>query len=176
MRKTYVAIAAIALLAVAALAAVPLAGAKKTPTDRQLQALKAATARYHSVEQAIRAGYWPGPTPTSPGTCAAHPTAGAMGYHFENQALMRDGVLDWRRPEILMYERKSNGRYRLIGVEYYIQADQVAAAPTLFGQTFQGPMPAHHPGQTAHYDLHVWQWKHNPAGMFAEWNPDVRCP
>jgi hypothetical protein len=41
---------------------------------------------------------------------------------------------------------------------------------------FQGPMPAHHPGMTTHYDLHVWLWKHNPTGMFAEWNPNVRCP
>jgi hypothetical protein len=176
MRRFYVALAAITTLAVVTLAAVPLAGAKKPPTDRQLQALKSATARYHSVQQAIRAGYWPGPTPTSPATCAAHPTAGAMGYHFENESLMHDGRLDWRRPEMLLYERKSNGRYRLIGVEYYIQANQAAATPSLFGQSFQGPMPAHHPGQTSHYDLHVWLWKHNPAGMFAEWNPNVRCP
>ena len=27
-----------------------------------------------------------------------------------------------------------------------------------------------------HYDLHVWLWKKNPAGLFAPTNPDVRCP
>jgi hypothetical protein len=27
-----------------------------------------------------------------------------------------------------------------------------------------------------HYDLHVWLYKHNPAGMFAAWNPRVSCP
>ena len=37
-------------------------------------------------------------------------------------------------------------------------------------------MPAHHPGQETHYDLHVWLWKHNPSGLFAEWNPSVTCP
>ncbi len=46
----------------------------------------------------------------------------------------------------------------------------------LFGQTFQGPMRAHHPGMEKHYDLHVWLWKENPEGLFAEWNPDVTCP
>ena len=175
MSKAYVTFVAMSVLALSALAVVPFAGAKRTPTERELQAVKAATARFHSVERAIRAGYLPGPTSTSPGTCVASP-AGGMGYHFENQALMRDGVLDIRRPEMLVYEKKRNGRYRLIAVEYYIQANQAAAAPRLFGQTFQGPMPAHHPGMTTHYDLHVWLWKHNPAGMFAEWNPNVRCP
>jgi hypothetical protein len=23
--------------------------------------------------------------------------------------------------------------------------------------------------------LHVWVWKHNPSGMFADWNPQVSC-
>jgi hypothetical protein len=23
---------------------------------------------------------------------------------------------------------------------------------------------------------HAWIWKHNPAGMFADWNPEVTCP
>jgi hypothetical protein len=27
-----------------------------------------------------------------------------------------------------------------------------------------------------HYDLHVWLYKHNPAGTFAMWNPRVHCP
>jgi hypothetical protein len=23
--------------------------------------------------------------------------------------------------------------------------------------------------------LHVWLWRHNPAGLFADWNPNVSC-
>lgn len=23
--------------------------------------------------------------------------------------------------------------------------------------------------------LHVWVWKHNPNGMFEDWNPNVSC-
>ena len=136
-----------------------------------LQLVKSATARYHSVEQAIADGYLPPP----PGACIASPF-GAMGYHFENQALMRDGVLDPTRPEILLYERKANGQFSLTGVEYYMEADRVTSAPVLFGQTFHGPMAPHHPGMETHYDLHVWLWKPNPSGMFADWNPRVSCP
>jgi hypothetical protein len=31
-------------------------------------------------------------------------------------------------------------------------------------------------GLPAFYSLHVWVWKHSPAGMFAMWNPTVHCP
>ena len=135
----------------------------------ELKRVKAATARFHSVKQAQKAGYLATPV------CVSSPLGG-MGYHFQNPALMDDGVLDPERPEILLYERAANGRYKLTGVEYYIPASQTAAAPVLFGQTFLGPMPAHDPGMQTHYDLHVWLWKHNPSGMFALWNPDVSCP
>lgn len=49
------------------------------------------------------------------------------------------------------------------------------ARPLMFGQAFAGPMEGHFPGTPMHYDLHVWTWAHNPAGMFAEWNPALSC-
>jgi hypothetical protein len=30
-------------------------------------------------------------------------------------------------------------------------------------------------GLPAFYELHVWAWKTNPSGMFADWNPRVSC-
>ncbi len=27
-----------------------------------------------------------------------------------------------------------------------------------------------------HYELHIWLHKHNPAGLFAAWNPTISCP
>jgi hypothetical protein len=30
-------------------------------------------------------------------------------------------------------------------------------------------------GLPAFYSLHAWVWKHNPAGTFAMWNPNVTC-
>ena len=160
----------VAALALAGGMLQPASGARSS-VESQLQQVKAATARYHSIQQAIADGYLPPP----PGGCIVSP-AGAMGYHFENPALMEDATIDPLRPEMLLYERTPNGKFRLIGVEYYIQADQASTAPVLFGQRFQGPMPAHHPGMEAHYDLHAWIWKENPSGLFAEWNPDVTCP
>ncbi len=47
--------------------------------------------------------------------------------------------------------------------------------PTVFGQTFDGPMPGHQPGMPWHFDKHVWVWRHNPDGLFSEWNPRVSC-
>ena len=55
----------------------------------------------------------------------------------------------------------------------------VKERPELFGQTFDGPMAGHHPlmpTALTHYDLHVWLWKENPAGLFSPTNPDVKCP
>ena len=31
------------------------------------------------------------------------------------------------------------------------------------------------PAGPAFYLMHAWVWKDNPAGMFADWNPDVTC-
>ena len=66
----------------------------------------------------------------------------------------------------------------LVGVEFF-SADGVPGTdddrPSLFGQPFDGPMPGHFPGQPDHYDLHVWLWRFNPAGMFAQFNPRVSC-
>jgi hypothetical protein len=32
------------------------------------------------------------------------------------------------------------------------------------------------PTALSHYDLHVWLWKENPAGLFSPTNPAVKCP
>jgi hypothetical protein len=30
-------------------------------------------------------------------------------------------------------------------------------------------------GMPAFYEMHVWVWKTNPNGVFADWNPNVSC-
>ncbi len=43
----------------------------------------------------------------------------------------------------------------------------------------RGPMEGRQPllpEGLHHYDLHVWLWKTNPAGVFAPTNPALRCP
>ena len=98
-----------------------------------------------------------------------------------NRALVEDGQLDVTRPEVLVYQPARGGKLRLGAVEYFqADADQDLATdpdrPSLFGLPFDGPMLGHNPQMPIHYDLHAWLYRHNPAGMFAMWNPTVHCP
>jgi hypothetical protein len=75
----------------------------------------------------------------------------------------------------------ANGKLKLVGVEYWkADADQKLDTredePTLLDQPFGAPMEGHAPGMPVHYDLHVWLFKDNPAGMFAPFNPTLTCP
>lgn len=139
-----------------------------------LERIRGALARYSSVTQAERDGYVPG----SP--CEQLPGVGAMGIHYVNPALMAPGI-DPLRPEVLLYLPDADGTLKLIGVEYFqADADQDLATdsdrPSVFGQPLEGPMPGHAPGMPIHYDLHVWLFEANPAGVFATWNPAISCP
>ena len=103
---------------------------------------------------------------------------GGMGVHFLN--LQHIGKpLDPARPQILIYEPDGQ-KLRLAAAEWFVPTEVAGATrPAIFGQELQGPMEGHHPIQPAalhHYDLHVWLWKENPAGMFSPTNPAVKCP
>ena len=115
------------------------------------------------------------------GECAEDPKYGGMGIHYANAELIADGELDVTKPEILVYQPTPSGKLRLGAMEYFqADADQDLATdpdrPFLFGMPFDGPMLGHEPGMPIHYDLHVWLYRHNPAGRFAMWNPRVHCP
>ena len=79
-----------------------------------------------------------------------------------------------------MYEPRPDGRLRLVALEYVVfQADwdaHHAKAPTLFGQDFMLVPEGNRYGLPAFYELHAWVFKHNPRGMFDDWNPRVTCP
>jgi hypothetical protein len=174
--------AAVVLPVVAAIGA---AGAGGSPPD-DLQAAKAATAKYHSFKQALKDGYSVAGEPCVPPPPA--PRSPAMGIHAVNEDLMEDPALDPLRPEILLYIPDKHGKLRLVGLEYWkADADQNPATadspwPTLFGRRFDGnatgtgPMPGHTPDMPWHYDLHVWLWEDNPFGLFAPVNPNLSCP
>jgi hypothetical protein len=161
-----VAAGAAALVGTAVLTTSPTASA--TAYSQDLKVVRVATARFHSPEQALRAGYHATPE------CVASPFGG-MGVHYENPALMADPAVDAARPEILLYAPGADGELELVAVEYFRNASEGAMAPMLYGHAFDGPMPGHHPGMGTHYDLHVWVWQDNPSGTFAQFNPDVSC-
>jgi hypothetical protein len=141
----------------------------------ELRQVRRATRAFRDVKAAEAAGY----EAASP--CESDPKYGAMGIHYGNPELVADGKLDITRPEVLVYQPTPGGRLRLGAVEYFQpDADQDLATdadrPFLFDLPFDGPMLGHNPQMPVHYDLHVGLYRHNPAGLFAMWNPRVQCP
>jgi len=143
-----------------------VAQASRTPLDRDLERIRNATAAFKSLDAAVAAGYQ-----RSVPQCIAHPTLGGMGYHHTNDALL-DDKLDLDHPEILVYAKTATGEYKLNGVEFYVPYSahpRDAAPPVIMGQQ----LTPFDPGKF--WYRHVWVWTDNPSGVFADWDPDVKC-
>lgn len=117
--------------------------------------------------------------------CTSGPNGGAMGIHFVNPSLLFDNALDLMNPEVLIYEPLPGGRIRLVGAEYiYFEVDDLeplTVVPPDAPKAVQGHL-LNYAGSPNRYgidwdylQLHVWAWKHNPNGTFANWNPNVSC-
>jgi hypothetical protein len=152
----------------------------KTGLEDELAQVRQVTAQFHRLEAATDAGYELGYLNGSGVKiitgCVAHPTAGAMGYHYFNKELIDDLVVDPLKPEGLVYAPGPDGRLQLAAVEYVVPGlasnpPGVSEPPTVFGMDMVILVPA-----VGFYTLHAWVWRHNPAGMFAHWNPEVVCP
>ncbi len=133
--------------------------------QRQIARLRAVTAPFHQFRKAVAAGWG-----TQVTGCFSDAELGGMGYHYGNVALI-DGVVDALKPELLLYEPRSNGELRLVAVEYVVPFDawSDASPPELYGQSF------HRNEAFGLWVLHVWHFRHNPRGIFADWNPRVSC-
>jgi hypothetical protein len=139
----------------------------------QAAQVRKATARFHSIDNALAAGY------AQFLGCVSEPGEGAMGIHFINGELIGDTVVDALRPEALMFEPGPRGKMRLVGVEYIVFQQawdaENESPPSLFGEHFHLVESPNRYGVPAFYELHAWIWQHNPYGMFEDWNPRVRC-
>ena len=158
------------------LAAVPrlngVAAADDLPAlSPELEPVRAALEKYRDPVVAVHDGYF------STLGCVHYPD-GAMGVHFLNPALIGP-VPDPAAPQILVYEPDDAGKLHLVAAEWFVPlATGIKGRPELFGQAFNGPMEGHvplMPRELHHYDLHVWLFKENPAGIFNVTNPDVTC-
>ena len=142
------------------------------PAGALVETVRQATARFRDIREATEAGY------ADPLTCVSGPQEGTMGVHFGNADLIGDGTLDAHKPELLVYEPK-DGQLHLVAVEYLVFAEAWDAnnpsPPVLQGQLLHYVGSPNRYGLPAFYELHVWAWKENPNGMFADWNPDVSC-
>ena len=129
-----------------------------------LKKVQQATARFQSSEQAIKAGYVPDEH------CVSVPGLGGMGSHWVKPALV-DGNFDPLQPEALLYAPGPGGKVRLVGVEYLVvNAGQPRPSFGTRPMDINGtPMPF------PHWSLHVWAYEHNPSGLFAPFNPNVKC-
>ena len=136
-----------------------------------LAEIRQALQKYADPVVAVRDGYF------STLGCVEYPE-GAMGVHFLNPTIIGP-TPDPFRPAILVYEPAEGGRLRLVAAEWFVPlATGVTERPVLFGRPFDGPMEGHEPlmpRELHHYDLHVWLFKENPAGLFAVTNPNVGC-
>ena len=143
------------------------AAAHGIQTEFGVQRVRAATAAFASLDSAVAAGY-----AAVVERCYAHAEHGAMGFHHVNRALM-DARVEVERPEILLYERLDDGRYVLNGVEYivpYSRWSRDSAPPTVLDRQLKRE------DDLRLWYLHMWVWRENTAGLFADWNPAVRCP
>lgn len=129
-----------------------------------LDHVRKANDRFKNVSVAVAEGYAPIP-------CASGQQGGAMGIHYVNGAFLQDGVIDIAKPEAVMYEPTPDGKLVLVAVEYIAFKGPAALEGHLFN--FNGAPNRY--GLDPFYELHVWAWKRNPAGHFADNNPNVSC-
>jgi hypothetical protein len=132
--------------------------------DRDVKTVRDATAPFHSVDKAAAAGY------TQETDCVAKPPEGGMGYHFTKREL-RDATLEVAKPEVLVYEKRADGSFKLNGVEYIVPIDawKSSEPPSVMGQKMKRF------DRAGIWYLHVWIWEQSPSGIFADWNPRVKC-
>ena len=173
-------LAVLAMVALACVGMVPGPAVAQEPYKAELDALRKAMEKYQDYKVAVRDLY------LSTVGCvhyAGEKTAhhmdypkGAMGIHFVNVTIQ--GPPDPMKPNVLIYEPVGK-ELKLVAVEWLVPlTPDLKQRPSLFGQSFMGPMEGHEPlipKDYVHYDLHAWLFKNNPLGMFAPTNPEVSC-
>lgn len=132
--------------------------------DTLVERVREANDRFKNASVALSEGY-------KPIACASGMDGGAMGIHYVNAKLLATGVIELGHPQAVMYEPMPDGRLTLIAVEYI-----TAKGPaSLEGQLFNFSAAPNRYGLDPFYELHVWAWKTNPRGAFADMNPTVTC-
>ena len=165
-----------------------------------LAAVRAATERFRDVKVALAEGYIPDPgnicdTAEMMGQPAE---LGVMGIHYLRPDLL--GITgppnprvngtgthtDFLKPAVLIYEPQADGSLQLLAVENLVFIAAWEAAGNTAPPSFQGvpyDRMADDPKTTIdeahmfepHYDRHVWLYRENPRGIFAQYNPKATC-
>jgi hypothetical protein len=170
------------------------------PSQTDLAPIRAASERFRDVKVALAEGYVPAPgsmCETSAMMGRAGPDV-AMGIHYFRPDLIGisappnprvDGNgkhTDFLTPAVLIYEPQADGSLQLVAVENLVfkkawEAAGHKAPPSFMGVPYDEMSDdpatavdeAH--GFEPHYDRHVWVYRDNPFGVFAQFNPNVSC-
>lgn len=170
------------------------------PGEPSLAQVRAATERFRHVEQALAEGYIRDPSNMcDDARMMGKPASlGAMGIHYFRPDLLGitappnprvTGVgthTDFSQPAVLIYEPKADGSLELVAVENLVFAKAWAQAGHDVPPSFHGvawDRMADDPATALdeahnfepHYDRHVWLYRANPNGVFAQYNPTVTC-
>ena len=135
-----------AMLSFASMTAVPPAAAQDQ-YKAQIDALRKSMEKYQDYKVAVRDLYLStvGCVHYSGEKIADHMVyaKGAMGVHFVNLTIK--GPPDPMKPNVLIYEPVGK-KLKLVAVEWLVPVTpDTKEAPSLFGQTFMGPMEGHEP-------------------------------
>lgn len=143
----------------------------------ELAELRQVTAAYHDINVALADGFQLGINGLVK-VCVAHPTLGAMGYHYSRQDRFDDVTINELEPEVLVYYTAEDGSLKLGAVEWVVPKAAWelvhgvgAPPPVVYGIALTVINPA-----LNWYVAHAWIWKPNPSGILMNWNPNVTCP
>jgi hypothetical protein len=161
--------------------------------EPSLDIVRAATAKYQDVNVALADGYARDPmdiceTPYHLGRTGE---TGVMGIHFLRRDLLGIGEdqtrldattahTDFRQPAVLVYEPQADGSLELLALENMVSAEAWSAAgndapPSYQGEEFHFMAEDRALSVRAHYDLHLWLFRENPKGVYAQYNPNATC-
>ena len=191
-------------LAAASASALLLANTPETPqapaTEPTLEQIRAATERFRDVKVALAEGYIadPGNICETADMMGKPAEMGAMGIHYfrpdmlgisgpPNPRVDGNGThTDFNKPAILIYEPQADGSLQLVAVENLVFQKSWREAGNAKPPSFHGvdwdtmqDDPATKIDEAhmfePHYDRHVWLYRENPRGIFAQFNPNVSC-
>ena len=195
-----IAITVIGLGLVTATAAVRTTRPASNPSrEPSLKEVRAATERFHDVKVALAEGYIrdPGNICDAAEMMGKPKELGVMGVHYFRPDLL--GITgppnprvngtgthtDFNKPAILIYEPQADSSLQLVAVENLVFVRRGGCRQ--FSATDLPGREVRHDGRRPedqvdeahmfepHYDRHVWIYRDNPNGVFAQFNPNATC-
>lgn len=189
--------------ALVGIAATGISGCASNSNEPSFDEVKASAEKYRDVNVAKSEGYTTDNKCTTAAKLGFPAEMGDMGLHYVRRDLLglppkpappgsgrvsgTGTYTDFRKPAMLVYEPQPDGSLQLVAVENLVFAsawhDTLGRKepPAFRGTPYvllkdkaETKVDEAH-GWEPHYELHLWLFRDNPAGMFSEFNPSVTC-